>query len=79
MQTISVPPILRAMQALRAYLESKNLTQAQFADQMGVKQPTVCDWVNGKVFPSRERLLKIASITQLPLEELLTNKSRKGS
>lgn len=67
------------MQALRTYLETKKLTQEQFADQMGVKQPTVCDWVNGKMFPSRKRLLKIARITQLSLDELLTNKSRKAS
>jgi transcriptional regulator with XRE-family HTH domain len=60
------------MERLRQYLEDGEITQAEFARRLGVKQPTVWEWLNGKSKPSAERLQHIARETGLSIDELLS-------
>lgn len=59
------------MQALRDYLAKHELTQQQFADRIGVKQPTVWEWLNGHSTPSTRNLRLISDETGLSVDELL--------
>ena len=47
------------------------LTQLEIANAMGVKQPQVSNWLNGKRLPTATNLIKLADILQLYPEELL--------
>jgi DNA-binding transcriptional regulator YiaG len=38
------------IKALRKFM---GLTQQQFAEELGVRQPTICEWEVGKYAPSR--------------------------
>jgi transcriptional regulator with XRE-family HTH domain len=49
------------------------LTQAQIADIMGVKQPQVSNWLNGKRLPASQNLVKLANILNYYPEELLND------
>ena len=59
------------MEALRQYLSDHEMTQQKFADLIGVKQPTVWEWLNGKSTPSVARLRRISEATGLSIDELL--------
>ena len=48
-----------------------SLTQIEIANAMGVKQPQVSNWLNGKRLPTATNLIKLADILQLYPEELL--------
>ncbi len=49
------------------------LTQAQIADIMGVKQPQISNWLNGKRLPTSQNLIKLANILNYYPEELLND------
>jgi transcriptional regulator with XRE-family HTH domain len=49
------------------------LTQSQIADIMGVKQPQVSNWLNGKRLPTSQNLVKLANILNYYPEELLSD------
>jgi transcriptional regulator with XRE-family HTH domain len=59
------------MEGLREYMQARELTQAELATQLGVSQPTVSDWLNGKTKPTAGRLLKISKKTGVSVDELL--------
>ena len=46
------------------YLASKEISQARFAQQIGVSQPTLSRYVNGDSLPSVVVGARIADITQ---------------
>lgn len=46
------------------YLASKEISQARFAEQIGVSQPTLSRYVNGDSIPSVVVGARIADITQ---------------
>ena len=46
------------------YLASKEITQARFAEQVGVSQPPLSRYVNGDSLPSVVVGARIAEITQ---------------
>ena len=46
------------------YLASKEISQARFAEQVGVSQPTLSRYVNGDSLPSVVVGARIADITQ---------------
>lgn len=46
------------------YLENKQISQAYFAEQIGVSQPTLSRYVNGVSLPSVVVGARIAEITQ---------------
>lgn len=61
------------MEALKRYLEDHEITQAAFADRIGVQQPTVSDWLSGRFNPSIANLQAISAETGLSIDELLDN------
>jgi transcriptional regulator with XRE-family HTH domain len=65
------------MEPLKTYLERKEISQAQFAQLVGVTQPTVSDWINGRMLPSTDRLVEISRVTGLSIDKLLDNPARK--
>ena len=48
-----------------------DLTQVEIADMMGVKQPQVSNWLNGKRIPTSSNLIKLANILTMRPEQLL--------
>ena len=59
------------MKRLKKYLEREGLTQQELADKVGVKQPTVWEWVNGHSKPSADKLVVISRVTGLSIDDLL--------
>lgn len=50
---------IRDMWSLPEYLKTNKITQTAFAERMGVCQSLVSYWVNRKVRPSLELIMKI--------------------
>ena len=48
-----------------ALLEENGWSQADFADMLGVKQPSVSQWIKGKHVPSAKKLRQISSIFRI--------------
>ncbi len=48
-----------------------DFTQVEIADMMGVKQPQVSNWLNGKRIPTSSNLIKLANILVMRPEQLL--------
>ena len=61
------------MQRLKQYLDDEGLSQADFAALLGVKQPTVWEWINGHSKPTADRLIELSKVTGLSIDELLRN------
>jgi transcriptional regulator with XRE-family HTH domain len=61
------------MKRLRRYLERQGLSQAQFAQLMGVSQPTVCAWLTGESRPSIDRLKALSDQTGIGINDLLAD------
>lgn len=61
------------MDRLKRYLEESGVTQTELASQVGVKQPTVWEWLHGDSQPSVDNLRKLSSATGLSIDELLSN------
>ena len=62
--------------AINTILKKKNVlntkfTQVEIAEMMGVKQPQVSNWLNGKRIPTASNLIKLADILNEYPEELL--------
>lgn len=51
--------------------KEKGLTQIEFGNQLGVVKQTVSSWENGVSSPNNETLIKIASIFDVSIDELL--------
>jgi transcriptional regulator with XRE-family HTH domain len=65
------------MKRLRRYLEDNGLTQAEFADRIGVTQSAVWFWLNNESTPSVENLKDISRVTGITIDELLDHKTPK--
>jgi len=64
------------MEALRSYLRTKNLTQADLAHRLGLKQPSVNRWFKrGRLPPDRVR--EVEAATGIPAEKLCPEIFRK--
>lgn len=72
---------MQHMWSLPQYLKDNGLTQAAFAEKMGVCQSLVSYWVNRKVKPSLELSLKISRETggKVPPEAWLRDDSTDGA
>lgn len=46
--------------SIARYLEKSGKSQKTFADELGVSQPTVSDWVRGEKKPEGENVTKVA-------------------
>ena len=61
------------MEKLRAYMVKHEISQAQLAELIGVKQPSVWEWLNGESMPRSDNLRKISEVTGLSVDELLAS------
>jgi transcriptional regulator with XRE-family HTH domain len=52
------------MEELAAYLDNTRMTQAKFAEAIGVKQPTVNRWLKKQARPSWDKAVKIQTFTE---------------
>lgn len=55
---------------LHQFISTSNLSQAQFAEKIGVTTSMISLWINGKRVPSVGKLKKLAKVTGLTMEEL---------
>jgi transcriptional regulator with XRE-family HTH domain len=61
------------MKRLKKWLSEHDISQAEFADSIDVKQPTVSDWLTGKMNPRSNRIAQIAHRTGIPIEDLIAD------
>ena len=59
------------MMRIKELREMKGLQQKQLAIDLGVTQPTVCDWENGNKTPSFKSAVKIADYFHVTTDYLL--------
>lgn len=58
------------MNCFKRYRDEKGLTQAQLADQLGVKQSTIAMWESGDRVPGKPELIRhIEQVTGIPRHE----------
>ena len=55
---------------MKKFMEEKNLTQVKIAEIMGITQPQVSNWFQGKRLPSAYNLIMLAKIFDIKPEEL---------
>ncbi len=56
---------------LRQLRQTKELTQVQLAEKLGVKKQSVSNWENDNIMPSVEMLVKIAELFHVSTDYLL--------
>lgn len=56
---------------LRTFFHKSGRTQAWLAEQLGVSQGVVSQYVNGQTAPSLEVAVRIMDLTNVPVESLL--------
>jgi DNA-binding XRE family transcriptional regulator len=61
---------------LRTFLRETGRTQMRFAEELGVAQSTVSEWINGVYSPSLAMAAKILELAPIPLESLIPKRSR---
>lgn len=49
------------------------MTQAEFAKAIGVSQPTVSDWINGRMRPSLDNLITISKLLHISIDDLVSD------
>lgn len=59
------------MKQLAEYLEKSGISQAAFAKQVRAKQPTVCQWIQGRHMPRAAALKRISKVTGISIDKLL--------
>jgi transcriptional regulator with XRE-family HTH domain len=60
---------------LSTLMQRHGLTQAAFAERVGVSQPTVSEWLNMSVWPTPESLERVALEFKIAPEELFRRRS----
>lgn len=55
-------------------LSEKNMTQKEFAHQVGIANSTVSEWKKKKTNPSADKLMDICAVLDVTSEQLLTGK-----
>jgi transcriptional regulator with XRE-family HTH domain len=61
------------VQKLKTYLADSKITQTDFAQSIGVSQPTVSDWLSGEIRPSIDNLIAISRATGISIDELVSD------
>lgn len=62
---------------IKVYRQSKNMTQNEIADILGVKSATISKYESGALEPNIESLKKLAEIFEIFVDELLNDKEEK--
>lgn len=60
---------------LKTLRKQANLTQKQIADKMGISQPAYGDWERGVKRPTQDKLVKLAKLFNVSVDNLLGNES----
>ena len=55
-------------------LKERNMTQAEFAKQVGISTSTISEWKNKKTNPTADKIMDICNVLQITPEQLLTGK-----
>lgn len=56
---------------------SKNLSQGDVADALGVSRQSVSKWENNSAVPDLDKIIKLAELFQVSLDELVLNKQEQ--
>jgi len=56
---------------LKAYLKREGINQNELARRLGVHRGVVSHWMTGYAKPNRNRVVKLAQLTGIRLEDLL--------
>ncbi|CCZ92657.1 putative uncharacterized protein [Coprococcus eutactus CAG:665] len=59
-------------------LKKRNLTQSEFAKQVGIATSTISEWKKKKTNPSTEKIMDICRVLQITPEQLLTGNGIDG-
>jgi len=59
------------MNSIAAYLERNKVSQQEFADQIGVSQPTVHAWASGSKKPEGDNIHRVAQALGIPATDVL--------
>jgi transcriptional regulator with XRE-family HTH domain len=65
----------RIGKAISAQRMARELSQAQLAEEMGVDKDTISRFERGAVLPPLARLIQLADIFEIPLEDLIRGAS----
>jgi transcriptional regulator with XRE-family HTH domain len=71
MDKSSEMPMIGIMERLKRWLSETSTTQKALGETLGVKQPTVSDWVSGETSPSIDNLRELSRVTGISIDELL--------
>lgn len=55
---------------LKLLLQEREITQAEFAKRIGVREATVSRWINGSRYPHLEHIIKMAYVLNIALDNL---------
>ena len=55
-------------------LKDRNMTQAEFAKQVGIATSTISEWKKRKTNPTADKIKDICNVLQITPEQLLTGK-----
>ena len=55
-------------------LKDRNMTQAEFAKQVGIATSTISEWKKRKTNPTADKILDLCNVLQITPEQLLTGK-----
>lgn len=61
--------------SIRACRNNTGMRQKEFAEAIGVTLNTVSNWERGKTEPTISQLRKIAALSGIPFEYIITGKS----
>ena len=53
-------------------MKQRNMTQAEFAKQVGISTSTISEWKKRKTNPTVEKIMDICNVLQITPEQLLT-------
>ena len=59
-------------------LKERNMTQAEFAKQVGISTSTISEWKKRKTNPSADKIMDICVALEVTPEELLTGRGIDG-
>ena len=62
--------------AIRMLREKRLLSQRQLAKKVGVSQPCIVAWENGRMCPSMDNAKRLADEFNVPIEYLLAHRRR---
>ena len=58
----------------RMNLKNRNMTQVEFAKQVGIATSTISEWKKKKTNPTADKIMDICNVLQITPEQLLTGK-----